>query len=267
MLYNCRYRTLCHENSTSLIGDRSLKLTKLRLLRDNHPGEIVQNPNFIHSKGLPSGITFFPNNFSDYLKCFPSGYIEHHSLHGKARSPRKYFVHEPNQNTSSKLHITNIQFSPFNADIFLVGSDDCSICIFHKSLSLPLNRWYGWYLSSEEGISSRQSRISMEIFWSPFKSSVFFAIIDSHIFLFDVAVNEHGPILDQKIDLRVECSGNRMRKQILFDPMNRMLLFSPSDPSNVFCEMKLSQQHMSDFSTDFDGRLSLLETYVREKMT
>uniref|UniRef100_A0A7S4DWA9 WD repeat-containing protein 60 n=1 Tax=Lotharella globosa TaxID=91324 RepID=A0A7S4DWA9_9EUKA len=84
---------------------------------------------------------------------------------------------------------TSMSISPFKSNYFLVAYQSGQVCLFIKSLAHPLKVW-----------SSFATGSLVEIRWSPFRPSVFYALDDNgRFFSFDLLKNDQGPVTETEL--------------------------------------------------------------------
>ena len=94
-----------------------------------------------------------------------------------------------------------IAWNPFFPEIFISCASESLVIVWHKELSTPILRYN---LSNIANLTQPILRYNLgnmvgQVAWAPYSSTVFAAVTDSKIVVFDLFVHKYRPICQQKI--------------------------------------------------------------------
>lgn len=144
------------------------------------------DPDEVNLSGLAGGCCFDFNKYSEHL--FIVG-TEEGKIHkcSKAYSGQYLETYQGHH-----MAVYGLKWNPFHPQVFLSCSADWTVKIWNHNQSTPI-------LSFDLGNAVG------DIAWSPYSSTVFAAVTsDGKVHVFDLAVNKHEPLCEQKVVKRAK---------------------------------------------------------------
>lgn len=144
------------------------------------------DPDEVNLSGLAGGCCFDFNKYSEHL--FIVG-TEEGKIHkcSKAYSGQYLETYQGHH-----MAVYGLKWNPFHPQVFLSCSADWTVKIWNHNQSTPI-------LSFDLGNAVG------DIAWSPYSSTVFAAVTsDGKVHIFDLAVNKHEPLCEQKVVKRAK---------------------------------------------------------------
>jgi len=213
---------------------------------------------------VPLRLIKFPSDRNKLLVAFSNGDIEIQTLYGEILQPKRYALFIEANEVCMKPCATKIKFSIFFNEAFLVGWDNFNVSLFITSLSVPIKTW-DLCFASEESKFCPKSNSMVDIQWSPYKSTVFFILIGDDFFLFDLSINDHRPLIHEKIKRKFS-SQESSKDQFLFDQDNGTFIFLSAEENKIFSSKKLTPSFFrSRFMSTYSDDISL-QKYIKNKM-
>lgn len=144
------------------------------------------DPDEVNLSGLAGGCCFDFNKYSEHL--FIVG-TEEGKIHkcSKAYSGQYLETYQGHH-----MAVYGLRWNPFHPQVFLSCSADWTVKIWNHNQSTPI-------LSFDLGNAVG------DIAWSPYSSTVFAAVTsDGKVHVFDLAINKHEPLCEQKVVKRAK---------------------------------------------------------------